>query len=248
MIEALLVLPLIVFLLAIVVYMGISMQRLQRATIADRYESWRGAARAPGPATGITPGADLSEIDDTFFGDRNLRLGFEPSDFFPIEPSDELQIAAQALDTDAGRLSNAYFTDFPRGRSIRLVVTDTSDVPLWDRLFPGSLKHRHTVMDTDWRFFNHVVLGTNEWFDDRSRTVETILEPRNSGRSAPALPTMGPAQSVRETFYADFDRRLDPLVSNNALADRIQSFYTVYPTYRGPEVHTIWSPQGGWHR
>lgn len=247
MIEALLVLPVIVFILSLVVFFGLSMQRHQRAVMMDRYESWRGSDRAPGPSTGLEEGSSTLQLRDTFFRGDDTRVGVAPSDFFPVEPTEDWQDAASALNSGAGRLVQFYRTELPRGRSLRFSLQeDNSDVPLWERVFASSFQHRHTTMDTDWRFFNHVVEG-NEWYDDRSGVWELVLDP-NRAEDDPGPPTLGPAVAVREAFYSDFDRRLDVYVSSNPLARRIQDFYTFYPTYHGPELPLNWQPQGGWQR
>lgn len=246
MIEALLVLPVVLFILSLVVYFGFSMERMQREMMMDRYESWRGSARAPGPSTGIDANSSTLQLRQTFYAGDNPTVTVEPTDYFPIEPTEALGLAAERLNGRAGALWSQYFQEFPRGRSLRFFVSDNSGVPLWDRLFTGSIRHRHTVMDTDWRFFNFVVQG-NEWFDDRTGTTELVLDPAADDRD-PGVPTLGPGDAVREVFYSDFDRRLDPLTGNNALAERVQDFYTRYPTYRGPDVPATWFPRGGWQR
>lgn len=246
MIEALLVLPVVLFILSLVVYFGFSMERMQREMMMDRYESWRGSARAPGPSTSTIVGGSTRQLRETFYAGDDPTVTVEPTDYFPIEPTEDLGGAAEAIDGGAGALWNRYFQDFPRGRSLRFFVTDNSGVPLWDRLFVGSIRHRHTVMDTDWRFFNYVVEG-NEWYDDRTGETNLVLDPADDDRNL-GVPTLGPGDSVRSVFYSDFDRRLDPLTSNNALAERVQDFYTRYPTYRGPEVPATWFARGGWQR
>ena len=119
MIEALLVLPLILFVLSLVVYFGFAMERMQRGMMIDRYEAWRGSAKAPGPATGINANSSTDELRDTFFAGDDPTLRFEPSDFFPSEPSNALQELAAAESVEAGQLSDQYYQQFPRGRSMR---------------------------------------------------------------------------------------------------------------------------------
>lgn len=48
--EAVLVLPVIFALLALIMYCGVTMLRWHRVASVDRYEAWRSAAYAPGPA------------------------------------------------------------------------------------------------------------------------------------------------------------------------------------------------------
>ncbi|MEM7626151.1 MAG: TadE family protein [Planctomycetota bacterium] len=236
MIEALLVLPIVMFILSLVVYFGLSMQDFQRTVMVDRYESWRGSSRAPGPSTGLNENAPTLELRETFFAGRDLRLTVEPTDFFPVEAHDDWQSAASGVDLGAGRLAGRYFQDLPRGRSMRFFVRQDWGVPLWEELFPGSTRHRHTVMDTQWRFVNQVLeLGDNRWYDDRVAAYERI-RPTSSQDTATPPPTLGPADSVREEFYADFDRRIDLLGPGNTIAQRLQEFYQVYPNYWGPEV------------
>lgn len=239
MIEALLVLPLILFVLSLVLYFGFAMERMQRGMMIDRYESWRGSAKAPGPAAGVTANSSTQSLRDTFFAGDDPTLRFDPTDFFPIEPSDELAQEAAGESTGAGELSNQYFQQFPRGRSIRFFVSSPTGTPLWERLLPGSIPHRHTVMDTDWRFMNYVI-ESDQWYDDRAGVNRPIrAASRSTGEgSQVSIPSQTPSSAVRETFYSDYDRRLDPLSIGNPLAERLQDFYLVYPQYWGPLIET----------
>ncbi|MBB6429457.1 hypothetical protein [Algisphaera agarilytica] len=240
MMEAVLVLPLILFVLSLVIYFGFAMERMQRGMMIDRYEAWRGSAKAPGPATGLTASASTEQLRDTFFPGDNPSLRFEPSDYFPIEPSDDLQIAASGRSTGAGELANQFFQEYPRGRSMRFFVSSPDGPAMWERLFPGSIRHRHTVMDTDWRFMNFVI-EDEEWYDDRSGEYRPIRDSsRNtSGGSFVTIPSQSPSTAVREIFYSDYDRRLDPLSNGNPLAERLQDFYLTYPQYWGPLIEPV---------
>jgi len=246
MIEGVLVLPMIMFVLSLVIYFGVSMKRFQRMAMMDRYEARRSVTRSPGPGTGITPGSSASELREVFFLGDSVRVGVQPTDYFPPEAAAALEVAAESFAGQAGLLFERYRADLPRGRSFRFFVAGTSGVGLWDRLFPGAMAHRHALMDTDWRFFNYVV-EANEWYDDRSERWELLLDP-NRGPDDAGLPTLGPADSVREAFYSDFDRRLDAFASSNPLASRMQDFFLAYPAYLGPTLPANWSPQTGWTR
>ncbi|MEM9420261.1 MAG: hypothetical protein AAGA25_14575 [Planctomycetota bacterium] len=221
--------------MSLVIYFGFAMERMQRGMMIDRYESWRGSAKAPGPATGVTSNASLIQLRDTFFVGDDPSLRFEPSDFFPIEPSNELEGAASIRSAAAGDLVNQFFQDYPRGRSMRFFVGSPTGAPMWERLFPGSIKHRHTVMDTDWRFMNFVI-EDGEWYDDRVGFNRPIRDDSESTENVVRIPSQTPATPVRETFYNDYDRRMDPLSTSNPLAERLQDFYLDYPGYWGPLV------------
>ena len=212
------------------------MEEFGRTTMADRYESWRSSSRAPGPSVAITPNATTLELRETFFAGQDLTLNVAPTDFFPVEAHDDWERAARLIEEGAGELAGRYFAELPRGRSMRLFVRDTRGVPLWDAVFNQPIEHRHTVMDTQWRFVNHV-LETNEnaWYNDTAGVFEPI-RPISTIQNATPPPSLGPSTSVREEFFADFDRRIDLLGPTNAVAQRLQDFYQVYPSYWGPSV------------
>lgn len=250
MMETVLVLPFILLILSLSVFFGFTAQRVQRSMMMDRYEAWRGAARAPGPQINIAGAIDVQNADAgdtfqmraTFFDtDAPATLGIEASDYFPLEAYDELEDFAGNHDTRAARLSESYFQELPRGRSMRFIVRHDTAIPLWNRLIKP-IRHRHTVMDTDWRYTN-AVLFNDQWFDTTVGIYRDVLEP-DAGHP---IPIMGPGPAVRETFLADFDRRVDPYAVSNPLAARIQSFYNDYPVYRGPTVPTDFDINRGWY-
>lgn len=236
MVEAVLVLPFIMFVVSLVVFFGLSMQEFQRTAMVDRYESWRGSSRAPGPATGISELSSTLQLRETFFRGKDMTLSVEPTDYFPVEAHDDWQIAASNFDDDAGRLVDEYFANFPRGRSMRFFADSNHTVALWERWFPGAIRHRHTVMDTQWRYVNKVIESeNNEWYNDDTGQYDQIRPVTTEDIQTPP-PTLMPSESVRETFFADFDRRLDLLGPGNTLAQRLQEFYQASPNYWGPSV------------
>ena len=66
-------------------------------------------------------------------------------------------------------------------------------------------------------------------------------------RGDDVLPEVSPGFSVRESFYSDFDRRIDAIAGRNELAQAVQDFYLTYPPYVGPGIDTQWEPGVGWH-
>ena len=227
MIEAVLVLPFLFFVLALVVYFGFNMERFQRATVVDRYESWRGAARAEGPASSVTTGSATRQLQATFFhDDRPDSLLIEARPYFPREPQDDWRDAAAELGPDAGPLAEAYFDEFPRGRSVRLYTTHGTDMRVL-RALDRPIRHRHTRLDTDWRFANGLR------FDEKEGWV-------------PDNPRVTPGEAVRTVHYGNFDSRLAPY-TDNPIANAVRDFYGTYPPYRGPKVYTQWEKGVGWY-
>ncbi|MEM1107715.1 MAG: hypothetical protein AAGH99_03400 [Planctomycetota bacterium] len=236
MVEALLVLPLIFVVLALVIYFGFSFERMQRGMMMDRYESWRGAAKAPGPAVDAVEGASVRPMQELFFVGDDPTLRLEPSDFFPAEPTESLERAAAVESVGALDLTQQYFNDFPRGRSMRFFVGSPASSPLLQRLFPGDISHRHTVMDTDWRFVNFV-LEDGQWFDVEDGVYLDIRQaPREVTEGLDLVPTQTPSRPVRDVFYTDYELRLEPLSNGNPIAERLKDFYLAYPQYWGPQI------------
>jgi hypothetical protein len=226
MVEAVLVLPFILFILALIIYFGFQMERFQRATMMDRYESWLGATRAPGPSAGLD-NRGVNDMNRLFFGgDLADALIHEPTPYFPREPHEYWRNTAGFNNSQAGTLADDYFDTFPRGRSSRFYVRHDTSIPLYDA-FEGPLRHRHTRMDTDWRFVNGIR------FDSEDGWV-------------PSEPRVTPGDSVREVFYDQFDGRLQVYADENDLAEAIRSFYLNYPGYGGPTVPTEWEIGVGW--
>ena len=227
MIEAVIVLPFIFFTLALVVYFGFQIERLQRATVVDRYESWRGAARAEGPQASTLNGRRTRELSETFFaGDTPAELLIEGRDFFPREPHTEWRNLVADEHAQAGTLADAYFDGFPRGRSVRFYTRHDTDIRMLAAM-QRPIRHRHTRLDTDWRFANGLRL------DDKDGWV-------------PDSPRVTPGQAVRTVHYGTFDGKLAPY-TDNPIANAVREFYGIYPPYRGPRVYTQWEKGVGWY-
>lgn len=166
MIETLLALAIILPLLSLLIYLGLNMTRAQRAVVMDRYESWRRASHVrllmvgaendldlqPGEPLGpATRGADTSELNAAFFGDRATSIDVNTAPGAPADATDELELAAAAVSADAGNLAHAIQADLPISAAASFATTHQSSSTLWQTL-DGPVHHSHIRPDGEWRF------------------------------------------------------------------------------------------------
>ncbi len=88
MTEMVLVLPLLVFVLALLLLFGRAWVRVQHATVMDRYEAWRQAAHAPGPHA-VDPGPNEA-MNQMFFAGNADEVEYQGSRFFPPDATEDL--------------------------------------------------------------------------------------------------------------------------------------------------------------
>ncbi|MEE9405191.1 MAG: hypothetical protein V3V20_09880 [Algisphaera sp.] len=244
MIEAVLVLPLILALLALLFYLGGAMQRHERAAIASRYVAWRAAAKAPGPQP--APTGSNAEIKESFFvglsgasaAEGSADVDADISSGYPSEPSEAWATAAGSVSFEAESLARAYADRLPSGVTGRVTVQHVATVPLWTQITSGVSVGRHIRLDGDWRFTDHVV-NVEHWHDDQARANHNLdLKP---------APTQGPVDAVRDTFYPELENALSPLAGGNDLARALDRFYRLYPGYAGPAVEMQWNEALGFY-
>jgi len=221
MTEMVLVLPLVLLILALLVFLGRGHMRVQRAHVADRYVAWQETAYAGGPSRS---GESETALNVTFFGGNAESLSLGRSGVFPTAATDRLEEYARAYSTEAGDLAQASVDALPAGISITVDVSYSSDVPL-ERGLIRSIRHRHTRMHTDWRAGNAV--GSNPDFE-----------------WVAAGPGSNHNRANRDVFYDQIDQDLQNLPGDNRLADRVRGLYLDQPGYRGPWQREIYEFDG----
>jgi hypothetical protein len=211
MMEMVLALPLILLILALLLFFGKGIMRVQHSQVADRYEAWRLAEEAPGPT------ADGMQIGQTFLKGAET-ITSDTNGFFPPDAGDNLILAGGRISTDTQSLTAQALTDFPNGRQARFNTTYANTVPALQR-FQGAITHQHTRIGNDWKFVNGWREFNSEWIQKANGDDPWMLQP------------------VDEYFYTDLDARLTPLIEMpNALASGAAALYTAKPGYKGPTV------------
>ena len=221
--EMVLVLPLLFVILALLLYFGRGVVRVQHAQVMDRYEAWRQAAGAPGPAVGT--GND--ELNQLFFGSSAASINYDGSGWFPSQAADDLVDAA--VDRQApneyrvSQLVRAAISQSDNGRTVGFATRHSNTVPLLGR-FAGPIRHGHTRIGHDWAHVNGWSVttqsggglsGTSQW-----------------NRAGPYGPNI--LAPVRDIHYPTFDADLAAI--GNPLAEAIRGIYLSRPGYGGPDV------------
>ncbi len=252
--EAVMIIPLVVVILALLMYFGKLMVRAERDSMLARYETWRSAQQAPGPGRNEPNGN--AHLNSAYFGGHAQEVaGAWDDDVFAEEPYDKLVEHAgtiggsgnakgltQSLLYRAGnvhRYSNGHSTGFT------VYYKNTADA--WDRMNairpdPGNQVNPETNkkiartflrIGTDWSYTNDWKAAAADWTGGGGGDWN---HPRG----------------VRDTFFADFDSQLDavdgqasheygdsaePEVPANSLAGMVRRMYLAAPGYGGPTVH-----------
>lgn len=222
--EMVLVLPLLMLILALLIFFGRGVVRGQHAQVMDRYEAWRSVSAAPGPAAqGATDNPQLNQL---FFGANAESIEYDLSSYFPGLAGDELTRAAAAVNApNEYHLSELVETSLrynDRGRTVTFNTQHANRRRVWER-FDQPTRHRHTRLGNDWA---HV----NGWNADADQ--QGLGGTANWRRTGPYGPNVLPP--LRDIFYPDFDADLANV--GNPLADAIRGLYLSRPGYAGPTV------------
>jgi hypothetical protein len=222
--ETVLVLPLILVILSLLLFFGLSMTRLQRASVIDRYEAARYVHLAPGPAAYFEMSTQhwrTEQLNQTFFGNGAETLVGEDIDMQLTDVYDLLIRGASARSTDAGRMADAILGYLPADVTSSFSVAHRSSVPLWNQ-FSGAISQQHAHPGNDWKYVNSVEFSAEKL------------------KWEPAPPFATPRHAVRDEFLEQLDRQLEPLVMREALVHVIRACYTEYPKYEGPDLPREW--------
>jgi hypothetical protein len=218
MAEMILVLPLLMIVLALLLYFGRGVVRTQHAQVMDRYEAWRQARGAPGPRADSAAGNE--QLNQTFFGSNAAGIEYEGSDAFPSRATDQLIQAAAARNVPAeyrlSQLIDATIGYNDRGRTVRMTTSHADRARIWQR-YNQPTRHQHTRIGNDWA---HV----NGW--------TAASTPAGWRRSGPFGPNVLPP--IRDIYWPDFDAELNNTA--NPLAEAIRGLYLGAEGYAGPAV------------
>ena len=223
--EMVLVLPLLFVILALLFYFGRGIVRVQHAQVMDRYEAWRQAAGAPGPAAGGGVGSD--QLNQLFFGANADSIDYDASGWFPPQAADGLVDAAverQApLEYRFPELVQAAVARADNGRTVAFATRHSNSVPLLGQ-FGGPIRHGHTRIGHDWAHVNGWSVTT--------QSAGGLLGVRQWNRAGPYGPNI--QAPVRDVHYPTFDADLAAV--GNPLAQAIRGIYLSQPGYGGPNV------------
>jgi hypothetical protein len=215
MTEMVLVAPLLLFVLAWLIYFGRGMTRAQHVAVTDRYETWRQVARAPGPR--LHDAGYHQQLNETFFAGNARSLSHDTSHGFPYDAPEDLERAGFDRNYDTGQLIESSFDAFETGRTVRIRVRHYESVQAYQS-FDGPIQHQHTRIGHDWKY-------VNAW-DNTSRPAWTY------GGSGPSMYPL-----VRDVYYQRLDDQLRALDDrDNQLARMVRNLYLTKVPYRGPEV------------
>ena len=242
--EAVLIIPLIAMLLAMLFYFGHLVVRAQDTSVMTRYETWRQVARGPAPGANHVLGHP--QLNDAFHRDKATSISHGADNFFPEEPYEEMLDVAGETSPDAQTFTEAYLYRpneehrNSRGRQDIFGVKHDSGYVDWQRLSSVAdrdidnpeqrpITRRHVRIGTDWTYTNNWRASADEW--------------GGGGASYNHL------RATRDAFYLEFDRFLDAVdgsrdpeygdgeseVPGNSLAGEVRQLYLRAPGYRGPK-------------
>ena len=215
--EMVLALPFFFIILSLVLFLGRAVLRLQESHVADRYEAWREAAIAPGPA-GDATGTD--QLNTAFFRGQTESIDYQGDEYYPQDAMQALVGSIGAKSNDANSLINdvvgAGILD--QGRHVVLTTHYSETNAIWSKL-NQPISHGHVRIGTDWKF-------ANGW-----QTLASGL----------TIPSCSPGTHVDPSVNAVFVKKLDSVIGGAAktssspqMASMIQHLYTDIPAYSGP--------------
>jgi len=215
MTEMVLVLPLVLLILALLLFLGRGHMRVQHAQVMDRYIAWHVAGDGRGPTHHDGVDGIEQPLNDTFFDGSASMIDVTGDARFPTDATDRLITNAGGYSDETGAFAQAAVDRLPRGINIKVQVAHGTNSALEERL-SRTIRHRHTRMNTDWRAGNGVgEHGRFGWIG--------------------AGPGSHVNEATRDVFYFDIDEDLASMASsNNDVAQRIRQFYLSQPGYRGP--------------
>ncbi len=255
MIETVMVVPLILFILALMFFFGQLAVNINTAQRIARYEAWRHSIGGSGPRGQLTASADETEqLHGTFIGDESVELTHyiaTGDEAFPVNAHEELIAEAETFSEEAGTLAEALVYEpesdeerMPNGHQEGFVVAYPMNFPLLGTASREVFRMQARI-GYEWRFSSSQFACADTWRGGR----ESDHHPR----------------AVRDVFYMAFDEGLDDIdgdrdteydegnddeddepgtgsdetqrFNREVLAGFVRSLYLERPNYRGPIVY-----------
>lgn len=235
MMETVLVMPIILILLLFLLYYGLSLTNLQRASVQDRYEAWRMVHYGYGPrASGhdmtthpVYAGTD--QINETFWFGTAEAMSHRTSTRFPEDTRERMVDEARRASFDAGNYAeHVLYRELRHGRTVGLSTTFTYDSAyLQGDIYNSPVVHHHTRIGTEWKYMD------GYWRRDDGQWI--YAQPYH--RSDPDLSRLGPennGDAIRFVFLMDLDEPMRQ--ATGFIASVVRSYYRQFPRYIGPDV------------
>jgi len=259
MTETVLTLPLILLMLALIFFFGVSLTRLQRTSVTDRYEAWRQAEYATGPGAEFDKNPSdfgvTSLLNEAFFAGNadSLDISDRSGRVRVDEPTDLVaeQTLINALALNDPKYESRVAEDLVREQARRspawwridIATEHTWDVPLYQR-FKGPIHHQHTRIDGDWSFASWI---EQEYRGDRKKLGDILNDEvyftgdiESDNDKQPDLDSLvaHSVPGVYHSFHEPFDAWLLPMDedNDNPLARAIRLIYLSYGGYEGPAL------------
>lgn len=226
MTETVVTLPLILLLLALMVYFGVSLQRLQRVTAAGRYESWR--QMDDGVHNAAAELIDEDRINEQFFSGKAASVDVQVSFGETTEANDLLDAALVSagaqngnMDVDSARdWMDKMLSEAPGTRGVGVEASfDATSMGMLSS-FDGPMRHHTVVLDGDWRYA--------PWLRYGSTAGRDVVWP-----------------VIHEVFYDELAALFEPLANGgNEVAEASWDLHEVVSDARGPDELPWWSGSG----
>jgi len=241
MMETVLIMPIIFLLLLFLLYYGLSLAQLQRASVQDRYEAWRMVHYGYGPrASGLDmtthPAYDgTGQINNTFWAGNADAITHGTNTRFPEDTRQRMLDEARRASADSGNYAeHLLYRELRHGRRVWFATTEEHDSAyLQGDVYNSPVQHAHARIGTEWKYMDGL------WLRDDGQWV--YLQPYH--RSDPDLARLGPennGDAVRFVFLLDLD---DPMrQATGSIADVVRTYYRRFPQYVGPDVDYQFPP------
>jgi len=212
MTETVVALPLILVLLALMLFFGLNMQRWQRVTMASRYEAWR--QMDDGERVAEQLALDGERINDLVFAGNAADVSVQVRHGEATAAGQLLERETAAASQDAHDWMRSMLAEAPGTRGVGVEASFAAPAGAL-RGFGRPMRHHHVVLDGDWRY------------------APWLHRPNYAGRDV-----VWP--EIHTVFYRDMAAVFEPLARHNDVADAVWGQHESVPAYEGPDEPPHW--------